>query len=270
MTAAIPADARQSDKTPIILYGFGPWMGLPDASHYTVKTEIQLRMAKLRYVKDVTGFAAAPKGKLPYIRDTDGSVVADSTFIRAHIERSRGLDLDAALKPRQRAEAWAVERMLEDHLGWAIAWFRWVPEEAFQAGPARFYDAAPAELQDDLRNAARARVISNLQAHGLGRHAYDEIAELGLRSLNALAMLLGGGDYLFGSGMSAVDATATAFLATLTVPPLASPLRDRVLQLDNLTDYTQRNMARFFPPVPKPAAMPALHGDAERELMAAG
>lgn len=271
MTAVTPSTSAAAST--VTVYGFGPWHGLPDSSVFTVKTEIQLKMANVAYVKDLTGFAMAPKGKLPYIRDIDGTIVPDSTFIRAHIEQTRGIDLDARLKPRQRAESWAIERMLEDHLNWAIGWFRWIPEEAFQEGPARFFDTAPVELQADLRNAARARVSAAMHAHGMGRHSAEEIAALGFRSLESLAMLLGDGEFLFGTEMSAVDATAAAMLASLIVPSLSSPLRHRAMQLDNLVEYTQRMMGRFFPPVPRyvaPRQKPARAELPEKAMVAVG
>lgn len=246
--------ARRDTADPdsaVTLYGFGPWHGLPDSSPFVLKTEMQLKMAGVSYVKDLNGYAAAPKGKLPYLRDVDGTVVADSVFIRAHIEHTRGVDLDARLKPRQRAEAWATERMLEDHLKWAITWFRWIPRENFNAGPARFFDQAPVELQADLRNMALAKMSAGMHAHGIGRHNIDEVTALGIRSLESLAMLLGDSEFLFGTEISAIDATAAAMLASLIQPPLDSGLRRRALQLDNLVDYTQRMMARFFPPVPR-------------------
>ncbi|MFC3675388.1 glutathione S-transferase family protein [Ferrovibrio xuzhouensis] len=240
---------------PIVLYSFGPWQGLPSGSHFSLKTEIQLKMAGLAYIKDFTGQAQAPKGKLPYIRDGQ-EIVPDSTFIRAHIERKYGLDLDAGLDARQRAESWSIERMLEDHLGWAMAWFRWIPAENFAAGPARFFDTAPAELQDDLRNNALAKVTGNMHAHGIGRHSMNEVAQLGIRSLESFAMLLGGRDFLFGDAPTATDATAAGVLAALIVPDLDSPLRRRALALDNVTDYVTRMMGRFYPPVAQPVAQP--------------
>lgn len=250
-TAPTPPVTDATGDSAIVVYGFGPWMGLPDGSHFVTKTEIQLKMAGLSYVKEIASPATGPKGKLPYLRDIDGSVIADSTFIRTHLERRYGCDLDAALNPRQRAEAWALERMLEDHLGWAMGWFRWIPEENYRRGPARAFDTAPAELQDDLRNAALARQSTAMLAHGIGRHRYDEVAQLGLRSLNSLAVLLGDGEYLFGTRMSAVDATAAAVLAGIVTPDLDSPLRARAVQLGNLVDYSQRMTGRFFPPVPR-------------------
>ncbi len=65
----------------ITLYNFGPAFGLPDPRAFVMKVETLLKMAKLPYRTDATGFAKAPKGKIPYI-DDEGVVIPDSTFIR--------------------------------------------------------------------------------------------------------------------------------------------------------------------------------------------
>ena len=96
----------------ITLYGFGPGFGLPGVSPFVTKTEVQLKMAGLTYRKERAMPPASPKGQLPYI-DDDGRGVADFTFIRAHIEGKYGFDFDAGLDLRQRAQAWAFERMIE-------------------------------------------------------------------------------------------------------------------------------------------------------------
>ena len=153
----------------ITLYAFGPAFGLPEASPYVTKTEIQLKMAGLPYRKDLAGFAAAPKGKLPYIEDA-GEIVADSTFIRAHLEWKYRVDLDAGLEDRQRAEAWAIERLIEDHLGWASLHARWGLRENFDKGPAHFFDAAPEAIRDKLREDVRSEVAAAMHAQGIGRH----------------------------------------------------------------------------------------------------
>jgi hypothetical protein len=49
----------------ITLYNFGPAFGLPDPSPFVMKVETLLKMAKLPYRTDATGFAKAPKGKIP-------------------------------------------------------------------------------------------------------------------------------------------------------------------------------------------------------------
>ena len=73
----------------ITLYTFGPAFGLPDPSPFVTKAEVLLKMAGLSYRTDTNGLSKAPKGKLPYI-DDDGGRVADSTFIRWHIEKKYG------------------------------------------------------------------------------------------------------------------------------------------------------------------------------------
>ena len=88
----------------ITLYGFGPGFGLPEISPFVTKTEVQLRMAGLAYRKEKARPPASPKGQLPYIVD-DAESVADSTFIRAHIEGKYDFDFDAPLSLQARAQA---------------------------------------------------------------------------------------------------------------------------------------------------------------------
>src|SRR5262249_38821390 len=81
----------------ITLYTFGPAFGLPDPSPFVTKAEVLLKMAGLSYHTDTNGLQKAPKRKLPYI-DDDGERIADSTFIRWHIEKKYGIDLDRAAR----------------------------------------------------------------------------------------------------------------------------------------------------------------------------
>jgi glutathione S-transferase len=92
----------------ITLYGFGSGFGLPEKSPFVTKTEVHLKMAGLAYRKEKAMPPASPKGQLPYIAD-DGETIADSTFIRAHIEGKYGFDFDAPLSLQARAPAWAFE-----------------------------------------------------------------------------------------------------------------------------------------------------------------
>lgn len=73
----------------ITLYAGGENFGLPEVSPYVTKTEVQLKMAGLDFLKVPATPDTSPKGQLPWI-DDDGQAVADSTFIRAHLERKYG------------------------------------------------------------------------------------------------------------------------------------------------------------------------------------
>ncbi|HEX3501402.1 MAG TPA: glutathione S-transferase N-terminal domain-containing protein [Stellaceae bacterium] len=73
---------------------------LPDPSPFVTKADVRLKMGGLPCRTERGGFAKVPKGKVPYIED-GGSLIGDSTFIRYHIERSYGVDLDRALTGEQ-------------------------------------------------------------------------------------------------------------------------------------------------------------------------
>jgi glutathione S-transferase len=233
----------------ITLFGFGPAFGLPDPSPFVMKTEVQLKMSGLPYRRERGGPQAAPKGKIPFI-DDDGVTVADSTFIRWHLETVHGVDLDRGLGAEQKALAWAVERMLEDHLYWAMLETRWLNDVNFAKGPALFFAGAP----DAVRDGVREKVRANLDGHGLGRHSQAEIARLAANSIAALATMLGDKAFVMGQEPCGADATVFAMLAGILTPHFDTPLRDAALRHPNLIAYRDRMMERFYPEAAAQAA----------------
>jgi glutathione S-transferase len=230
----------------ITLYGFGTGFGLPEISPFVTKTEVQLKMAGLAYRKERAMPPASPKGQLPFIED-EGVAVADSTFIRAHIERKYGFDFDDGLDRAERAQAWAFERMIEHHLYWALVGARWVDAENFAKGPAHFFDGAPEHRREKLREDAQFRVAENYLLSGLGRHAPDDDVELAVRSLLALSVQLGGKRYLMGEKPCGTDATAFGALGGILTPFFSSRLRERAEEFGNLTAYVDRMMLQYYP-----------------------
>jgi glutathione S-transferase len=230
----------------ITLYGFGPGFGLPEISPFVTKTEVQLKMAGLPYRKEKAMPPASPKGQLPYIVD-EAESIADSTFIRAHIEGKYNFDFDAPLSLQARAQAWAFERMIEHHVYWALVGARWVDPGNFEKGPAHFFDAAPEHEREKLRENAQFRVAENYLLSGLGRHAPDEDIDLAARSQFALSVQLGDKPYLMGEVPCGTDATAFGALAGILTPFFTSPLRERTERFANLTAYVDRMMLRYYP-----------------------
>jgi glutathione S-transferase len=233
----------------ITLYGAGEGFGLPEISPYVMKTEVQLRMAGLAYRKQRGAPQEAPKGQIPFIED-DGVRIGDSTFIRAYLERAYGLDFDEGLDARRRAEAWAVERMLENHLAWFGTDARWLIPENFAKGPARFFDGAPEALRASAREAAVERVRAAAHAVGVTRHAGPERLALAARSLAALQVILGDQRFLFGARPCGADATAFGVLCFLVSPHFESPLRRQAERFAPLMAYVDRMMALFYPEFP--------------------
>jgi glutathione S-transferase len=223
-------------------HGSGPAFGLPDASPFVMKSEVQLKMAGVPYKFVRSRPREAPKGKIPFIQ-VGAHRLGDSTFIRAYIEREHKFDFDRGLSSEQRAQAWAIERMLEDHLYFAIVHERWMDDENFHKGPSHFFDQEPPHV----REAARNQVKANLHGHGLGRHRHEEVLYLGGCSLNALSALLGDKPYLFGDTPCGADATAFAFSAAVLTPFFTGALRKRAESHDNLLDYVDRMMGTYYP-----------------------
>lgn len=230
----------------IILYTFGPYFGLPDPSPFVMKGMMLLKLAGLPYQENRRGYRKAPKGKLPYI-DDDGEIIADSTFIRFHIEKKYGFDFDAGLSSEQKAIAWAVERMCEDHLYFVCADLRWCDDANFAKGPAHFFDAVPAPLRPLIHSIIRRKVRKNLVAQGLGRHSKAEIAELGIRDIDALATILGDKPYLMGARPCGADATLYGFLAGSLTPVFEDPVRAAAERHPNLVAYVKRITEHYFP-----------------------
>jgi glutathione S-transferase len=230
----------------ITLYTFGRLFGLPDASPFVMKAEMLLKIAKIEYQTNTKGFLRAPKGKLPFIDDS-GTIVADSTLIRLHLEQKYGIDFDRGLSPRDRGVAWATEKMLEDHLYWVLVYWRWMNDANFERGPANFFKRAPAIVRPLVKRTIRGKVRRSLHAHGISRHSEAEMSQMSNRAFEALSQLLGDGPYLMGREVCGADATAFAFIAGSLCPVFESPAHEKARTLPNLTAYRDRMMAEYYP-----------------------
>jgi len=227
----------------ITLYGFGPMFGLPDPSPFVLKTLTQLKMSGLPFALERARIADSPKGKIPFIRD-GGTVLGDSVFILDHLKAAHGVDLDAHLTPEQRSVGWALERMLEDHLYWAIIHARWAIDENFEKGPSQFFAGAPEEVKAQ----AKASMKERLHGQGFGRHAPEEITALAERDFASAAALLGDKPFVFGERPCSVDATLFGFTASAATPFFQSQVREAAERHPNLIAFQWRMMDRYYEP----------------------
>jgi len=230
----------------ITLYTFGPAFGLPDPSPFVTKVEVLLKMAGIAYRTDTTGFRQAPKGKLPYI-DDDGEQVADSTFIRWHLENKYRIDFDKELSAEQRAIAWAFEKMAEDNLDWTLVDARFFDEANFAKGPKNFFRKIPAPMRPLMVAFIRRQLKRTLYGQGMGRHTGAEIVALGTRSIAAITDFLGPKPFFMGGEPSGADATMLAFVAGALCPHFDTPLRTAAQCHENLRRYVGRMTARYYP-----------------------
>ena len=230
----------------ITLYTFGQFFGLPDASPFVMKAEMLLKLSGLPYETNTRGFPKAPKGKLPYILD-NGVLIADSTLIRLHLEQKHSIYFDRGLSPKDRGVAWAVDKMLEDHLYWIIVYWRWLNDVNFHRGPVHFFKRAPALIRPLVVKMVRKKVRGTLHAHGIGRHTEAEMTALASRSIDALSQILGDNQYFLGSEPSGADAGVFAFVSGTLCKTFDSPVRAKMESAANLVAYNERMMAEFYP-----------------------
>jgi glutathione S-transferase len=234
-------------KTDVItLHGFGPFLGTPDSSPFVIKVMLLLKFAGLPFRTVQGNPLTAPHRLLPTIED-DGVQVADSSLIRRHIENRYHLDFDQALSSEQKAIAWAVERMCEDHLYFAMLDLRWTDSANFNAGlGAHMFGAVPAPVRPLIKALLRRMNAKRLHGHGIGRHARAQIADFAIRDVDALAAILGDKPYLNGDKPCGADAFVFGIITAMLTPQLDSPIRTAMQQHTNLVAYRDRITKQYF------------------------
>ncbi|MGI9374335.1 MAG: glutathione S-transferase C-terminal domain-containing protein [Hyphomicrobiales bacterium] len=230
----------------ITLYTFGPAFGLPDPSPFVTKAHMLLRIAGIDYDADTNGYNKAPRGKQPYI-DDDGTLISDSTLIRLHLEYTHGIDFDKGYAERDLAAAWAVEKMLEEHVYFHVMAQRWSDDGNFERGPSVFFNAALAMIRPLVKWKIRKNVMKTLHNQGAGRFAPEELGVFSTKAFEAISRVMGDNKYLLGDHPCGADATVYAFVAAAAAPLFPHPVHDAVIQFDNLIAYAKRMDQEFFP-----------------------
>lgn len=240
----------------IKLYAFGPNFGLPDPSPFCMTAMILMKMAGVEYELSECDPRKAPKGKAPWIID-DGKQVADSTFIRLHLEEKYGADFDKGLSDYGKAVSWAFERLCEDHLYWTILSERWIVDANFINGPKAFFENIPMAMRYVASSTVRKQIERDLKGQGLGRHSRKEQMLLAKRDVDALAEQLGSKPFMMGDDPTSLDAIAFPTVMGLKPANFRTELRGFLEAHDNLNAYIDRCMERWFPDFEASNASPA-------------
>jgi glutathione S-transferase len=219
--------------------------GLPNPSAFCVKVELYMRMAGIPYELALGDPRDAPKGKVPWIND-DGHVLGDSTFIIEYLKTKHGDPLDGELTPRQQALGHAAQVMLEENLYYVSSYSKWVEDDGFAIYSAELFAGMPAEQLEYIPAMVRKRVIEKLTAQGIGRHASQEVYEIGIKDVLAFSELLGDGPFLFGEQPTSFDACAFGVIGNIKDGPFAGPVRDTANSTANIAEYIDRIRQQYF------------------------
>lgn len=217
--------------------------GVPNVSPFCIKLEAYLRMAHVPYEAKVADIRKAPKGKVPFI-EFEGQKLGDSTHIIDFLRKRFGDPLDSRLTPEQRAQGWALQRMLEEGTYWVDIFHRWATENFPVVRDATIaHLGLPRPAVSLLGSVLQRNVLRSLWGQGTSRHKPEEIYEMGRRDFAAASALLGEGLYLFGEAPSSFDAVLFAFTVAAFRTPFASKYGPCP---QNLAAHADRILQRYF------------------------
>lgn len=230
----------------IRLYQFPAMWNLPNVSPFCMKLETYLRMAKLPFeIIKLADPRRTPKKKLPFIND-DGFILADTSLIIEYLQKKYGNTLDANLTELQKAQALALQRLMEEHLYWVLVYTRWVKPANWERVKQDFFAKSPWFVRVFISEILRKQTQKTLYAQGIGRHTAEEIEALGVQDLQALSVVLGQNDFFMGSEPTSIDACAYAFIANILFAPIHSTLSEYAKSQQNFVDYCARMKSRFY------------------------
>jgi glutathione S-transferase len=222
----------------IELYSYPELFGVADNNPFGLKVFGFLKLAGIAFEqRHVFDASAAPRGQLPYIVDGEHTI-GDSDTIIAHLVRSRGLAIDAALSPAQRDLTHMVSRTLDD-LYWVMSYSRWHDERFWPLFRAALLDTHP-QLTGEALQQAKDYNAKRYYYQGIGRYQPEQVYARGLADLQAVANLLGDQAFLFGAEAHGVDAGSYGFLANIHFYAIDTPLKAFLQAHPRLVDYCER------------------------------
>jgi glutathione S-transferase len=219
----------------LTLYSYPTLFGVADNNGYGLKVFAFLRLAGVAFRHEhIFDASKAPRGQLPYIAD-DGETVGDSETILAHVIRTRGLTIDAALTPTQRATSLLITRALDD-LYWVMSYSRWKDERYWLAFRDALLREHPSLTEEGL---LKAKEFNAQRYHfqGIGRYDPDAAMARGVDDLRALAEIIPASGYVHGATPTSIDAGIYGFVANIYFYDIDTPLKRCVTAHDNLVRH---------------------------------
>lgn len=225
---------------PITLFQFPKAYEGLSLSPFCTKVESFLILNDLEYRNEfIFNPSKAPYKKLPYIEDSDGSLIADSSFIIEHLDTSRSLKMDQHLSPINKAKGHLIKRTLEEGTYWILFYQRWAPKESWKQVKATAFAGMPQPLRSFVPDLIRRDVLSSLWKQGVARLSSAERLDILRKDLSSLSSLIGDNKFLLGEKPSSYDCGVHSFLKAILLESIDVGYRKEVLEHSNLLKYTE-------------------------------
>jgi glutathione S-transferase len=229
------------------VFTFHPAWGLPTCGPFGIKLQVCLRMLGVPYEQvNESDNRKGPKRKSPWIED--GTVrLGDTELILEHLKRTRGLDIDQALSPAERAESQVLSGMLEERYHQIFEYELLLLDEGFVHVRKFFERDMPGPMLALALPFIRRGFKKHLFERGVARHTPEQVAAMGRADVDALSTWLGDREWFVAETPTKVDASALGLLAVSIRSPLTTPVCAYARSKPNLVAFVDRGLARFFP-----------------------
>lgn len=235
----------------IRLFRYVPGWSVPCISPYVTKVATYLRMTGLEFelvAQDLSRLRVdAPRGKLPYIVDADGTKVPDSTEIIAYLKELYGDPLDQDVDREGAAQMVAWNRMIDEHTYWCgVIQPRWRKDDGWEAYVPILAqtDQVPEAVRSFL-DELREHVLDEFVMQGQGLKNDRDVLAAFETDATALSDFLGAKDFFMGARPRSIDASIYSILAHTIEAPFDWPGRTHIASKANLVDYLARMHASF-------------------------
>lgn len=236
----------------ITLYQFHGMWGLPNASPFCLKIETYLRMAEIPYeIRFVRDPRKSPKGKLPFVK-IDEKLIPDSEIIIDYLKGKFGDVLDKNLNSEQKALSALLDDVFSERLYWIMLYMRWQVDAIWPLLRDTFFGDLSGFKRIFLPKLIRKNMQKSLYFQGTGRHSYDEVLQMGYKTLDAIASVLGEKKYFHGTELTSIDATAFGFLANIVWFPYDCNLKTHLHKHKNILFFCDKMWSTFYPEISKP------------------
>jgi glutathione S-transferase len=234
----------------------GGW-GLQSVSPFCLKLDSFLQITGIAHQACTASTPfPGPKKKAPWIEYGSRAMgnskmgdhkMGDSGLIIQFLMNEFDADPDKHLDSAQRGHSTAIQRLIEEHLYWAMVYDRWQRDDNWPVLKNSVLGDIPAPIRSILAPLARRSVTKQLAGHGMGLHHEDEIAAFAQADIAALAAMVGPGPFTFGDQVSMADAVIYSLLANIRYTGFASPMKAMIDAHPGLVSLLENFQARVYP-----------------------